>query len=50
MKHSIDCISIIQHGIKKYPDEIGSLWIKLADYFIKLGYFERARDTFEDAL
>jgi pre-mRNA-splicing factor SYF1 len=34
---SIDCAPIMFFGIKKYTDEIGSLWIGLADYYIKLG-------------
>lgn len=31
----IDAASIMRYGIKKYSDEIGLLWIKLADYYIK---------------
>ncbi|CAD8151307.1 unnamed protein product [Paramecium octaurelia] len=46
----IDAASIMKFGIKKYSDEIGQLWIKLADYYIKTGQFEQARDTFEDAV
>jgi pentatricopeptide repeat protein len=26
------------------------MWIRLADYHIKMGLFEKARDVFEDAL
>lgn len=47
---SIDCAPIMFYGIKKYTDEVGSLWIRLADYYIKLGLFEKARDVFEEAL
>jgi pre-mRNA-splicing factor SYF1 len=38
------------YGIKKYTDEVGSMWVRLADYHIKMGLFEKARDVFEEAL
>lgn len=38
------------YGIKKYTDEVGTMWVRLADYHIKLGLFEKARDVFEEAL
>ena len=41
---------IIRHGIKKYVDEVGRLWIWLADYNTRLGNFEKAREIFEEAL
>jgi pre-mRNA-splicing factor SYF1 len=41
---------IIKHGIRKYTDEVGKLWIFLADYFTRLGLFGKARDSFEEAL
>jgi pentatricopeptide repeat protein len=47
---SIDCAPIMFYGIKKYTDEVASLWIRLADYYIKLGLFEKARDVFEEAI
>jgi pre-mRNA-splicing factor SYF1 len=47
---SIDCAPIMFYGIKKYTDEVGSMWIRLADYHIKLGLWEKARDVFEEAL
>ncbi|CDW87965.1 pre-mrna-splicing factor syf1-like [Stylonychia lemnae] len=42
--------AIIRHGIRKYTDEVGKLWIYLAEYYIRLGLFGRARDVFEEAL
>lgn len=42
--------SIIKHGIRKYTDEVGKLWIFLADYYTRLGLFGKARDAFEEAL
>lgn len=47
---SLDCESIIKHGIKKYSDEVGNLWNYLANYYINHSLFEKARDTFEEAL
>jgi pre-mRNA-splicing factor SYF1 len=47
---SINCENVIRHGIKKYTDEVGNLYVALADYFIKQGLFEKARDIFEEAL
>jgi len=41
---------VIRHGIKKYTDEVGNLYVSLADYFIRQGLFEKARDIFEEAL
>jgi pre-mRNA-splicing factor SYF1 len=41
---------IIRHGIRKYTDEVGRLWICLADYNIRKGNFEKAREIFEEAL
>ena len=48
--HSLDCAPIMFYGIKKYTDEVGTMWVRLADYHIKLGLFEKARDVFEEAL
>jgi pre-mRNA-splicing factor SYF1 len=47
---SIECAPIMFYGIKKYTDEVGTLWVRLADYYIKLGLFEKTRDVFEEAL
>ena len=41
---------IIRHGIKKYTDEVGRLWICLADYNSRKGNFEKTREIFEEAL
>ena len=41
---------IIRSGIQRYTDEVGKLWCRLADYYIRLGQFERARDVFEEAI
>lgn len=46
----VNCESIIRHGLSKYTDEVGRLWVSLSNYYIKLGLFEKARDIFEEAL
>ena len=47
---SVDCNKIIRHGIRKYTDEVGNLWVCLAEYFIRQGLFDKARDVFEEGL
>lgn len=34
---SVDCEKIIREGLNKYVDEVGNLWCKLADYYIRKG-------------
>jgi pre-mRNA-splicing factor SYF1 len=41
---------IIRAGLRRFTDEVGKLWCTLADYFIRLGQFERARDIYEEAI
>ncbi|KAK6195762.1 hypothetical protein SNE40_001120 [Patella caerulea] len=41
---------IIRQGLKRYSDQIGVLWNSLADYYIRGGHFERARDIYEEAI
>ena len=47
---SVNPESIIRSGLRKFSDETGHLWCKLADYFIRKGAFEKARDIYEEAL
>ena len=47
---SIDCEGIIRYGLRKYTDEVGNLWISLANYYIRQGLFDKARDIFEESL
>ncbi|KAK8921171.1 hypothetical protein KSP39_PZI019937 [Platanthera zijinensis] len=42
--------AIIRGGIRKYTDEIGRLWTSLADYYVRRGLYEKARDIFEEGL
>jgi len=42
--------SIIRSGITRFSDEVGRLWCRLADYYIRLGLFEKARDVYEEGV
>ena len=41
---------IIRGGLKRFTDMIGQLWCSLADYYIRAGHFEKARDIYEEAI
>jgi len=47
---SLNVDAIIRSGIKKYPQEIGKLWVDLAEYYTRLGQFEKARDIYNEAI
>lgn len=42
--------AIIRGGLLKYTDEVGRLWTALADYYVRRGLYEKARDVFEEGL
>merc|ERR1712166_129669 len=42
--------AIIRQGLRKFSSEVGRLWCSLADYYIRLGHFEKARDIYEEAM
>ncbi|KDP20896.1 hypothetical protein JCGZ_21367 [Jatropha curcas] len=42
--------AIIRGGIRKFTDDVGTLWTSLADYYIRRGLFEKARDIFEEGM
>lgn len=42
--------AIIRGGIRKFSDEVGRLWTSLADYYIRRGLFEKARDIYEEGM
>merc|ERR1740136_551129 len=42
--------AIIRGGLRKYTDQVGHLWSSLADYYIRSGLFERARDIYEESI
>ena len=50
-KHAgIDAEKLIRSGISRFTDQRGQLWSALATYWITKGYFERARDVFEEGI
>ncbi|KAJ1450859.1 hypothetical protein M885DRAFT_621310 [Pelagophyceae sp. CCMP2097] len=49
LPQSLNVDAIIRSGLSRFTDEVGRLWCKLADYYIRLGSFERARDVYEEA-
>ncbi len=42
--------AIIRGGLRRYTDQVGHLWNSLADFYIRSGLFERARDVYEEAV
>merc|ERR1719264_282067 len=42
--------AIIRSGLRRYTDQVGHLWNSLADYYIRSGLFERARDIYEESI
>lgn len=47
---SMDVEAVIRGGIRRFAHEVGNLWTSLADYYIRLGHFERARDIYEEGI
>eukprot|EP00941_MAST-03F_sp_MAST-3F-sp1_P000143 g143.t1 len=47
---SVDVDAILRSGIKRFSDELGQLWCSLAEYYIRLGLFGKARDVYEEAM
>uniref|UniRef100_A0A0K0E011 Pre-mRNA-splicing factor SYF1 n=1 Tax=Strongyloides stercoralis TaxID=6248 RepID=A0A0K0E011_STRER len=48
--HSLNVEAIFRQGIQKYSDQVALLWCSLANYYIRMPNFEKARDIFEEAL
>jgi len=38
---SLNVDAIIRGGLRRYTDQLGSLWNSLADYYVRSGLFER---------
>lgn len=47
---SLNVDAIIRGGLHRYTDQLGHLWNSLADYYVRSGLFERARDIYEEAI
>lgn len=48
--HSLHVDAIIRGGLRRYTDQLGHLWNSLADYYVRSGLFDRARDIYEEAI
>ena len=46
----MDVDAILRGGIATFTNEVGRLWTALADYYIRRGLFEKARDVYEEGL
>jgi pre-mRNA-splicing factor SYF1 len=47
---SLQVDPILRSGIGRFTDEVGRLWCALAEYYVRQGLFEIARDVYEEAL
>ena len=47
---SIDTEGIVLAGVAKYPEDAGSLWVKLASFHARKGAFDAAEAVYEEAL
>ncbi|XP_048587532.1 pre-mRNA-splicing factor SYF1-like [Nematostella vectensis] len=47
---SLKVADIIRGGLRRFTDSLGQLWCSLADYYIRSGHFEKARDVYEEAI
>ena len=47
---AIDCYQFIRKALELYPEDVGKVWVKLSDYFIRLAEFDRAREILEEAI
>ncbi|RKP12695.1 hypothetical protein BJ684DRAFT_20781, partial [Piptocephalis cylindrospora] len=41
---------ILRSGASAFPDQAGRLWCALAQYWVRLGFLDRARDTYEEGI
>ncbi|XP_055839821.1 pre-mRNA-splicing factor syf1 homolog [Episyrphus balteatus] len=48
--HSLNVDAIIRGGLTRYTDQLSRLWNSLADYYVRSGLFDRARDIYEEAI
>uniref|UniRef100_A0A668AVE3 Pre-mRNA-splicing factor SYF1 n=1 Tax=Myripristis murdjan TaxID=586833 RepID=A0A668AVE3_9TELE len=48
--NSLNVGAIIRGGLTRFTDQLGKLWCSLADYYIRSGHFEKARDVYEEAI
>jgi len=48
--HTDSVIILLQGGLRRYTDQLGHLWNSLANYYVRSGLFDRARDIYEEAI
>ncbi|RYY35268.1 hypothetical protein EON62_02630, partial [archaeon] len=48
--HSVRVDPVLRSGCKLFTDEVGRMWCALAEYYVRLTQFEKARDVYEEAL
>ncbi|WBW72519.1 Prp19 complex subunit Cwf3 [Schizosaccharomyces osmophilus] len=46
----IDVERVFRAGIHRFTDQAGKLWTSLAQYYIRLGYYEKARSIFYEGI
>jgi pre-mRNA-splicing factor SYF1 len=46
----LDAEAILEQATQKFPEEASRLWIFRADYYTRMGMFERAREVFDESL
>ena len=46
----LDVDAVLRGGIRTFSGETGRLWTALADYYIRRGLFEKARDVYEEGM
>ena len=49
----ITCLNadaVIRSGFRKFTDQVGEQWCLLADFYIRQGLFEKARDVYEEGI
>eukprot|EP01128_Nolandella_sp_AFSM9_P005156 TRINITY_DN2456_c0_g1_i1.p1 TRINITY_DN2456_c0_g1~~TRINITY_DN2456_c0_g1_i1.p1 ORF type:complete len:829 (-),score=203.80 TRINITY_DN2456_c0_g1_i1:83-2569(-) len=47
---SVKVEPMIRSGLQKFTNEVGKLWTALADYYIRLSMFDKARDIYEEGI
>ena len=47
---ALDVDAVLRGGIRTFSGETGRLWTALADYYIRRGLFEKARDVYEEGM
>ena len=47
---SVDLPLIIRSGLARFADEQGTLWVALADYYIRKGLFDKAVEIYEEGI